>query len=72
MKMQLALIHLEATFVNAWKGILKTLHFAKVRTGIIVRIKENQFFTNLSNKLIIERVISGTHDVDCGITIVEK
>ena len=36
MKMQLALIHLEATFVHARKGILETLHFVKVRIGIIV------------------------------------
>ena len=39
MKMQLALIHLEATFVHARKGILETPHFAKVKTGIIVRMK---------------------------------
>ena len=39
MKMQLALIRLEATFVPARKGILETQHFAKVRTRIIVRIE---------------------------------
>ena len=39
MKMQLALIHLEVTSVHARKDILETPHFAKVRTGIIVRSK---------------------------------
>ena len=48
MKMQLALIHLEATFVRARKGILETLHFAKVRTGIIVS-------KDIDNRMVLKR-----------------
>ena len=47
MKMQLALIHLEATFVHARKGILETLHFAKVRTGIMVS-------KDIDNRMVLE------------------
>ena len=48
MKMQLALIHLEATFVRARKGILEILHFAKVRTGIIVS-------KDIDNRMVLKR-----------------